>query len=88
MKPSLFLAALAISAASMAVAVPAGAAEATVKLSNGTLVAANGLTLYTFDADQADSGKSTCNGPCAAPGGRRKRPALRALQRTLKRSDP
>ena len=65
MKPSFFLAALAISAASMAIAVPAGAADAPVWLANGTLVAANGMTLYTFDADKADSGKSACNGPCA-----------------------
>ena len=65
MKPSLFLAALAISAASMAIAVPAGAADAPVQLASGTLVAANGMTLYTFDADKTDSGKSACNGPCA-----------------------
>jgi len=25
-----------------------------------------GMTLYTFDKDTAYSGKSTCNGPCAA----------------------
>lgn len=26
----------------------------------------NGMTLYTFDRDVAGSGKSVCNGPCAA----------------------
>ena len=35
-------------------------------LSNGALVAPTGMTLYTFDKDTAGSGKSTCNGPCAA----------------------
>ena len=35
-------------------------------LSNGALVAPSGMTLYTFDKDTAGSGKSACNGPCAA----------------------
>ena len=35
------------------------------KLSNGMLVGANGMTLYTFDRDIANAGKSACNGPCA-----------------------
>ena len=43
----------------------ASAADAPAKLVNGVLVAANGMTLYTFDKDTAGSGKSTCNGPCA-----------------------
>ncbi len=43
----------------MAKGVPAMAA-------NGILVGANGMTLYTFDADPVGSGKSMCNGPCAA----------------------
>jgi predicted lipoprotein with Yx(FWY)xxD motif len=30
------------------------------------LTGANGMTLYTTDADTAAAGKSTCNGPCAA----------------------
>lgn len=34
------------------------------KMSNGVLVAANGMTLYTFDNDEVP-GKSACNGPCA-----------------------
>lgn len=66
MKIPLFLATLAISAASMAVSVSAVAADAPAKMSGGALVAANGMTLYTFDADKAGSGKSACNGPCAA----------------------
>lgn len=35
------------------------------KVSDGVLVGANGMTLYTFDRDVASSGKSVCNGPCA-----------------------
>ncbi|MDI6746542.1 MAG: hypothetical protein QMD17_05300 [Rhodocyclaceae bacterium] len=33
--------------------------------SGGVLTGANGMTLYTFDKDAANSGKSVCNGPCA-----------------------
>lgn len=29
------------------------------------LVGSNGMTLYVFDKDEAGSGKSMCNGPCA-----------------------
>ena len=36
------------------------------KLDNGALVAPSGMTLYSFDKDVANSGKSACNGPCAA----------------------
>ena len=35
------------------------------KLVDGALVDAKGMTLYTFDKDTANSGKSACNGPCA-----------------------
>jgi predicted lipoprotein with Yx(FWY)xxD motif len=42
------------------------APAAPAMLANGALVAPNGMTLYTFDKDTAGSGKSTCNGPCAA----------------------
>ena len=66
MKISLYIATLAISAASMVVTVAAMAADAPAKLAGGALVAANGMTLYTFDNDKAGSGKSVCNGPCAA----------------------
>lgn len=36
------------------------------KMAGGVLVDSAGMTLYTFDKDTANSGKSTCNGPCAA----------------------
>ena len=32
---------------------------------DGILVDAKGMTVYTFDKDTANSGKSVCNGPCA-----------------------
>jgi len=38
---------------------------AAVKVSNGMLTGANGMTLYTFDKDTVGSGKSVCNGACA-----------------------
>ncbi|HJV96697.1 MAG TPA: hypothetical protein VJ608_11700 [Albitalea sp.] len=41
-----------------------GAGDAPAKVSDGVLVGANGMTLYTFDRDAG--GKSMCNGPCAA----------------------
>ena len=44
----------------------AGAADAPARFADGILVAGNGKTLYTFDNDAAGSGKSVCNGPCAA----------------------
>ena len=65
MKIPLFLATLAISVASMAVSVSAVAAQAPLKVANGMMVDAAGMTLYTFDNDKAGSGKSVCNGPCA-----------------------
>ena len=36
------------------------------KAADGALVGPNGMTLYTFDKDTAGSGKSACNGGCAA----------------------
>ena len=41
------------------------AAKSPAMLDSGALVAPSGMTLYTFDKDVANSGKSTCNGPCA-----------------------
>jgi predicted lipoprotein with Yx(FWY)xxD motif len=41
-------------------------APAPAKVSDGALVNGAGMTLYTFDRDAAGSGKSVCNGPCAA----------------------
>jgi predicted lipoprotein with Yx(FWY)xxD motif len=43
----------------------ASMAPAPASVANGVLVGPNGMTLYTFDKDTADSGKSVCNGPCA-----------------------
>ena len=61
------LAALLIAATAFAAPLTsANAAEAPAKLANGALVDAKGMTLYTFDKDVAGSGKSACNGPCAA----------------------
>jgi predicted lipoprotein with Yx(FWY)xxD motif len=52
----------------LALAAFAGAAQAEppAKMSNGMLVDGSGMTLYTFDKDTMGSGKSACNGPCAA----------------------
>jgi predicted lipoprotein with Yx(FWY)xxD motif len=36
------------------------------KTADGVLTGPNGMTLYTFTRDAAGSGKSTCNGQCAA----------------------
>lgn len=40
--------------------------EAPVTFQNGVMVDAKGMTLYTFDKDVAGTGKSACNGQCAA----------------------
>lgn len=39
---------------------------APAKTYEGALVGANDMTLYTFDRDPAGTGRSVCNGPCAA----------------------
>lgn len=44
----------------------AGCAGAPASMQGGALTGATGMTLYTFDRDSAGSGKSVCNGPCAA----------------------
>lgn len=36
-----------------------------LKKSDGVLVDAKGMTVYTFDKDAANSGKSACSGRCA-----------------------
>jgi predicted lipoprotein with Yx(FWY)xxD motif len=36
------------------------------RVADGVFVGPNGMTLYTFDRDAMGSGKSVCNGPCAA----------------------
>lgn len=43
-----------------------GALAPYTKVSDGILVGNNNMTLYTFAKDAAGSGKSVCNGPCAA----------------------
>lgn len=58
---------LPVLALSLAATFTVGAyAEPAGKMSNGMLVNNAGMTLYTFDRDVAGSGKSACNGPCAA----------------------
>lgn len=56
----LLAAALLAGSASMA------AAQMPTKAAAGMLTNAAGMTLYSFDKDAANSGKSVCIGPCAA----------------------
>ena len=49
-----------ITLVAVAASTPAPAAS-----TNGILATPAGATLYTYDKDAANSGKSTCNGPCA-----------------------
>ena len=44
----------------------ASMAPAPANVSEGVFVGPNGMTLYTFDRDALGSGKSVCNGQCAA----------------------
>ena len=60
--PTLLMASVAFSLLTACASVAVGP----VKVSDGMLVGANSMTLYTFDKDAAGSGKSVCNGPCAA----------------------
>ncbi len=53
-------------AAAAAVCAGTAWAEPPAKMMGGMLVNTSGMTLYTFDRDVAGSGKSACNGPCAA----------------------
>ena len=41
-------------------------AQVPVQTMGGVLTDSAGMTLYVFDKDTANSGKSVCNGPCAA----------------------
>lgn len=43
-----------------------GMRTSSTMMSHGVMVNSAGMTLYTFDKDTTDSGKSACNGPCAA----------------------
>jgi len=65
MKKRLFLPALLLVAGGGLFSASAYAAPPTAG-SNGILVDHAGMTLYTFDKDVANSGKSACAGPCAA----------------------
>ena len=55
----------ALAALAATFALSAAAADA-VKKVDGVLVNSAGMTVYTFDKDVADSGKSACAGQCAA----------------------
>jgi predicted lipoprotein with Yx(FWY)xxD motif len=48
-----------------AISQPVLADGAPVKMMNGVLVNASGMTLYTYDKDPKGGGKSACNGGCA-----------------------
>lgn len=50
----------------LASATGAALAQAPAKIAEGVLTDSSGMTLYTYDKDQAGSSKSVCNGPCAA----------------------
>ena len=63
MKFSLWPAAIALSLLAGCAATPTTTAPTMAK--GGMLVDARGMTLYTFDRDVANSGKSVCNGDCA-----------------------
>jgi predicted lipoprotein with Yx(FWY)xxD motif len=49
----------------LAACVSMSAGQSIVKTNNGILVSTSNMTLYTFDGDQAGSGRSTCYGDCA-----------------------
>lgn len=53
-------------AVSLAFSGAALAQSAPVKKADGILVTSEGMTVYTFDKDVADNGKSACYGGCAA----------------------
>ena|ERR1700690_3065167 len=50
----------------MTIGIGANAQNMPAKKMNGMLTTPAGMTLYMFDKDTAGSGKSACNGPCAA----------------------
>ncbi|MDS1141018.1 hypothetical protein RE432_11285 [Pusillimonas sp. SM2304] len=56
---------LCIAALAFAVNGLAAAADAPAQKNGDILVNAAGMTLYTFDKDTANSGKSACNDACA-----------------------
>ena len=52
-------------AAALLLSTTAIGADAPLKISNGVLVDAAGMTVYTYDKDEAGSGKSNCVAACA-----------------------
>jgi len=52
-------------AAVLLLSTTASGADAPLKASNGVLVDAAGMTVYTYDKDEAGSGKSSCVAACA-----------------------
>jgi predicted lipoprotein with Yx(FWY)xxD motif len=62
---ALFLAACATGTPSGSDYAAAAPAPAPLSMKDGVLVNQQGLTVYTFDKDVANSGKSACNGDCA-----------------------
>jgi predicted lipoprotein with Yx(FWY)xxD motif len=53
-------------AAAVLIAACGTMASGPATVAGGALAGPNGMTLYTFDRDTAGSGKSVCNGQCAA----------------------
>lgn len=49
----------------LAACVSMSGGQSIVKTVDGVLVSTSNMTLYTFNGDQAGSGRSTCNGDCA-----------------------
>lgn len=62
----MIVAAVVLTACSSMEGMMGSAAAAPTKTMDGVLTNSAGMTLYTFDKDAAGSGKSVCNGPCAA----------------------
>jgi predicted lipoprotein with Yx(FWY)xxD motif len=60
------LAAVALTACSSLESMTGSGPAAPAMAANGVLTNTAGMTLYTFDKDAGGSGKSACNGPCAA----------------------
>ena len=55
-----------LSLAALSLLVACASTSAPTQTQSGALTNPDGMTLYTFDKDVAGSGKSVCNGDCAA----------------------
>lgn len=62
----ILIAAVVLSACSTMEGMMGSAPAGPTKTTGGVLTNSAGMTLYIFDKDAAGSGKSVCNGPCAA----------------------